>query len=159
MNMRIAGVVVVLAMLLPTPGFTGSVRAQAADTEAAMVAAGEWARGQLPSGELRLDPHRTGRSTSPAVAQRVAAALGAELGTLEEIRSCTDPMTPASCSMSAAALLAIDAPAIDGDQARVRVYAWYRQDSRRAPVGRDSWTVTLRRTGSGWEVVGSGRAD
>lgn len=153
MKMRIAGVVA-LGAVLATGAAPTVATAQGSDTEAIMIAAGEWVRDQLPGGELRLDPHRTGRSTSPAVARRVASSLAADLATLEEVRSCTDPMDPGSCSMGVAGLLAIEAPAVDGDTARVRVYAWYRQDSRRSPVGKDSWTVTLRRTASGWQVTG-----
>ncbi|HSH44227.1 MAG TPA: hypothetical protein VK966_00090 [Longimicrobiales bacterium] len=133
-------------------GFPADLAAQDSDTEAVMVAAGQWAASQLPSGELGLDPHRTGRSTSQDVARRVASNLGARLMTLEEARPCTDPTDPSTCQLQIAALLAIGAPAVDGDGARVRVYAWYRQDSRHNPVAQESWDLTLRRTSGGWQV-------
>ena len=117
-----------------------------------MIAAGQWARGQLPSGALRLDPHRTGRSTDRSVAGRVASALGADLGTLEQTRTCADVMDASTCRLASTALLAIEAPAIRGDRAAVKVYAWSRQDDPRSPVAKRSWDVTLRRTGSGWAV-------
>lgn len=150
-----AGVVGAAALsLLVGPGMAA---AQSSDAEAVMIAAGTWARGQVPAGALRLDPHRTGASTDASVARRVAAALGAEAGTLESTRSCADPTDPSTCRLSAAALLAIDAPSIRGDEARVRVYAWYRQDDPRSPVGRTSWDLTLRRTAGGWVVAGQRR--
>ena len=132
---------------------------QAQDDEQAMVSAGRWVLQQIPGGDVRLDPHRTGRSTSPAVAQRVAGALNAQLGTLEQTQRCADPLDPSTCRLEASVLLAIAAPAIRGETARVRVYAWYRQDSPRQPVAKKSWDVTLRRTGSGWEVQGGSRSD
>jgi hypothetical protein len=93
------------------------------------------------------------------VAARVARALGADLGTLEATRRCADVTDPSSCRLESAALLAISAPSIDGDRARVRVYAWYRQDDPRDPVAKASWDVVLRRTASGWEVAGERRLD
>jgi hypothetical protein len=83
----------------------------------------------------------------------VASALGAELGTLEDTRRCTDVMDPSSCRLDAAVLLAIAPPKITRDEARVRIYAWYRQSSAREPVGKRSWDLTLRRSGGGWQVV------
>lgn len=143
----------VLAALCTAPWLMAAEPAGAQDGEQVMIAAGQWAKGQVPSGPLRLDPHRTGRSSDPAVAQRVASALGATLGTMEETRRCTDVMNPSTCTLSSSALLAISAPRINGDQASCRVYAWYRQDNAREPVGKHSWELTLRRTAQGWEVV------
>lgn len=157
MNINRAGIVAMLALVLVTTA--RSAEAQTSDAEAVMVAAGAWARGQLPGGALRLDPHRTGRSTDRSVAARVASALGAEQATLEETRRCADPTDPSSCQLEAAALLAIGAPSISGDEARVRVYAWYRQSDGAAPVGKTSWDLTLRRTGSGWAVDGQRRLE
>ena len=149
------GTVLLLGALL-----TGASPAVAqGDAEAVMIAAGQWARGQLPSGALRLDPHRTGQSTDRAVARRVASAVGAELGTLEQTRTCTDVMDPSTCRLASAALLAIEAPVIRGDRAEVTVYAWHRQDDPRSPVAKRSWQVTLRRTGSGWAMEGQARLD
>lgn len=142
-----------------TAGIPGDAHAQTAEAEAAMVAAGEWAVARLPGGGVRLDPHRTGRSTERAVAARVASALGAELGTLEETRSCADALDPSTCRLAAPVLLAIAAPAIRGDRAVVRVYAWYRQEDPRSPVGKSSWEVALRRTSDGWTVEGQERLD
>lgn len=136
--------------VLPTGGVAQD------DSEAVMVAAARWAQQRLPSGPLRLDPHRSGRAAEAAV-RRVANALGAEVGTLEATRRCTDVMDPSTCRLESAVLLAFAAPEIRGDEARVRVYAWYRQDSAREPVGRDSWDLVLRRTGGGWEVAGPPR--
>lgn len=143
-----------LGLLAAAGASPAPAHAQNADAEAVMVAAGQWAAGRVPSGDLALDPHRTGASTSTAVARRVAGALGARLATLEEVRPCTDPTNPGTCRLDVTALLAIGAPSVDGDRARVRVYAWYRQDSDREPVGQDSWTLDLRRTGDGWVVSG-----
>lgn len=137
----------------------GAVRAQASDAEAVMIAAGTWARSQLPAGALRLDPHRTGRSTDRAVTARVASALGASEATLEETRRCADPTDPATCRLDAAALLAIAPPSIRGDEARVRVYAWHRGPDAAAPVVKASWDLTLRRTSSGWTVEGQQRLE
>ena len=133
--------------------------AQGSDGEAAMVVAGEWVRGRLPAGALTLDPHRTGRSTERAVTNRVASALGAVLGTLEETRTCSDAMDASTCRLQTPVLLAIAAPAIRGDRAMVRVYAWFRQDDPRSPVAKQSWEVGLRRTASGWTVKGQQRLD
>jgi hypothetical protein len=151
-----ATAVMLTAMALWSPA---PASGQGADGEAAMVAAGQWARGRLPAGELRLDPHRTGRSTERALAGRIASALGAELGTLEQTRTCGNVTDPSTCRMSVPALLAIAPPAIRGDQATVRVYAWYAQDDPRAPVAKESWEVRLRRTGSGWVVDGERRLE
>jgi len=126
------------------------------DAEAVMVAAARWAQQRLPSGSLRIDPHRSGRAAEAAVL-RVANALGADVGTLEATRRCTDVMNPSTCSLDSVVLLAFAAPEIRGDEARVRVYAWYRQDSAREPVARESWDVVLRRSGGGWEVAGPSR--
>lgn len=150
-----AAVLVLAALAVPW----GGLAAQSAESEAVMVAAGEWAKGRVPGGALRLDPHRTGRSTERAVAARVASALGAELGTLEATRTCRDVADPSTCQLASAALLAIGAPAIRGESATVRVYAWYRQDDPRAPVGKATWDVRLRRSGSGWTVDGDRRLD
>lgn len=136
-----------------------SAHAQTTDAEAVMIAAGEWARDRVPAGALRLDPHRTGRSTDGAVASRVASALGAQEATLEATRQCTDAMDRSTCRLSAAALLVIGAPTIRGDEASVRVYAWYRQDDAGTPVAQASWDLTLRRTSSGWAVAGQSRVE
>ena len=133
--------------------------AQGSEGETAMVTAGEWVRARLPAGAVRLDPHRTGRSTERAVATRVASALGAKLGTLEETRICSDAMDASTCRLESPVLLAIAAPAIRGDRAVVRVYAWFRQDDPRSPVAKESWEVGLRRTASGWAVEGRQRLD
>lgn len=152
--MRSGAMAAVVVAALAGAWLPGGVAAQAGDAESAMIAAGEWARARVPGGSLLLDPHRTGRSTERAVAARVASALGADLGTLEQARTCTDVTDPSTCGLSSAALLAIAPPAIRGDEATVRVYAWYRQDDPRAPVGKATWEVRLRRSGSSWAVVG-----
>lgn len=133
------------------------VAAQGDAREAVMVAAAEWARERLPAGTLRVDPHRTGREAGEGVAERVARAVGAELGTLEATRRCMDAMDPSTCSLEAAALLAITTPRVDGDGATVRVYAWHRQSNPREPVAKLTWELELRRTGGGWQVVSGGR--
>lgn len=140
---------VALAALVPA---WGGASAQGPDGEAAMVAAGEWVRGQLPAGALRLDPHRTGQGVERAVVTRVAGALGAELGTLEATRTCRDVTDPSTCRLASAALVAIAPPSIRGDAATVRVYAWYRQDDPRSPVAKRTFDVTLRRAAAGWVV-------
>ncbi|HUG40664.1 MAG TPA: hypothetical protein VMM12_09270 [Longimicrobiales bacterium] len=156
-NRAKAGLVAAVALM--AAGVPGDVASQGTGAEAAMVAAGEWVRGRLPAGSVRLDPHRTGRSTDRAVAARVASALGAELGTLEQSRACADVADPSTCRLDVAVLLAIAEPAIRGDRAVVRAYAWYRQNDPRSPVGKGSWEVTLRRTASGWAVEGEQRLD
>ncbi len=122
--------------------------------EAVMVAAGQWALEQLPAGETRLDPHRTGEGKDAARVNSVARSLGAGLGTLDELRQCTDTMNPASCRLGVDRLLAISAPRMDGDQARVKVYAWYRSSS--PPVAQRSWDLVLRQEGGSWRVVSGG---
>lgn len=124
--------------------------------EAVMVAAGEWALARLPSSSVRLDPHRSGGGSGEARARRVAGSLGAELGTLEDTRRCADVMDPGSCTLAAATLLAISPPRVEGDQARVKVYAWYRSDSPRRPVAQQKWELVLQQSGGSWEVVGGG---
>lgn len=121
-----------------------------------MAAAGRWALERLPEGRVRLDPHRSGEGKDRSVVERVAGALGAELGTLEETRRCEDAMDPATCRLASTVLLAIAPPRIDGDSARVKVYAWYDSGSVRSPVAQQSWQLELRRSGSGWEVVSGG---
>lgn len=137
--------------------FPAAAAAQGNEGEAVMVAAATWARDRLPGGELRIDPHRTGRGVGDAAAAGVARALGADLGTLEQTRRCTDLMRPETCQLDADVLLAIAAPSLDGGNARVKVYAWYRQSSPGQPVGKSTWDLRLRRTASGWAVVSGGR--
>lgn len=153
-GMAAALMLTALALWSPAPA-----AGQGGDGEAAMIAAGQWALGRLPAGGLRLDPHRTGQSTDRTVAARIASALGADLGTLEETRTCGDMTDPSTCRMSVPALLAIAAPAVRGDEATVRVYAWYVQDDPRSPVAKASWEVRLHRTASGWVVDGERRLD
>lgn len=124
--------------------------------EAVMVAAGQWALDRLPSGVTRLDPHRSGAGKDGARVRRVARALGATLGTLDDTRQCTDSIDPSTCRLSVETLLAISAPRIEGYGAQVKVYAWYRSNSAREPVAQRSWEVQLRRSGQSWHVV-SGR--
>ena len=157
--MRSRFVIGFMAAGLLAVGSWSPVEAQNGDATQAMVAAGEWARLQVPGGSVRLDPHRTGRSTDRAVAARVASALGAELGTLEQTRTCTDVTDPSTCRLASDVLLAIGAPAVRGDRATVRVYAWYRQSDPRAPVGKTSWSLVLTRTANGWAVEGQSRLD
>lgn len=147
----VGGTLALMAAVAPQPG-----AAQGQAEEAVMTAAAEWARERLPQGALRVDPHRTGQGVGQGVAQRVARALGADLGTLEETRSCTDPLDASTCTLQTAALLAISAPRIDGDRATVRVYAWHRQSRPREPVAKRSWDLELRRTAGGWQVAGGG---
>lgn len=130
-------------------GSAAGAAAQSAG-ESVMVAAGEWALERLPGGEPRLDPHRT--AASGDMIGRVARALGARLATLEQTRSCRDVMDPASCEV-VAPILALTEPAIQGDRARIRVYAWYDGDSPREPVAERAWDLLLSRSGSGWQVV------
>lgn len=118
-----------------------------------MVVAGRWALDRLPDGAVRLDPHRSGEGKERAVVERVAGALGAELGTLEETRLCEDAMDPATCRLESTVLLAIAPPRIDGEKARVKVYAWYASGSVRSPVAQESWELELRRSGEAWRVV------
>ena len=150
MRTRIGTFLLATALVVGIPA-TGA--AQNADEQAVMVAAALWAQDRLPEGSLRLDPHRTGRGVGSAIASRVARALGADVATLEDTRRCTDLMRPETCELESVALLAIAAPQVRGDQASVKVYAWYRQSSSRAPVAEATWDVRLRRTGSGWAVV------
>ena len=138
-------------------GLPAASAAQGTEGEAVMVAAANWARDQLPAGQLRIDPHRTGRGAGDAAAQTVARALGADLGTLEQTRQCSDVMRPETCRLQADVLLAIAAPTVEGGDARVKVYAWYRQSSPREPVGKRTWDLRLTRTASGWTVTSGGR--
>jgi sirohydrochlorin ferrochelatase len=121
--------------------------------EAIMVAAGRWVQEQLPDGRLVLDPHRTGEGVGEAIVERVARALDASVGTLEDTRRCVDVMDPSTCTLDAAALIAISPPSRDGDRATVRVYAWYATDSPREPVAKRNWELQLRRETGGWRVV------
>lgn len=152
--MRTATMTAMLALAALAVPAVSDVGAQGAEAEAVMVAAGEWAKSRLPGGALRLDPHRTGRSTDRALAARVAQALGAEVATLEATRTCGDVTDPSTCRLASDALLAIGAPSIRGETATVRVYVWYRQDDVHSPVGKATWDVRLRRSGSGWTVDG-----
>ena len=88
------------------------------------------------------------------VGNQVAQALGAEVATLEATRTCGDVTDPSTCRLASNALLAIGAPSIRGETATVRVYVWYRQDDVHSPVGKATWDVRLRRSGSGWTVDG-----
>lgn len=124
--------------------------------EAIMIAAGGWVLERLPPGSSRLDPHRSGAGKDAPRIGRVAAALGAELAPLDETRQCTDAVDPSTCQLAVARLLAIGAPAIDGDQAVVKVYAWYRSGSAGAPVAEKTWQLRLHRIEDGWVVVSGG---
>lgn len=144
----------ILAVVLGVgAGLAGSAPAAAQDEAAVMIAAARWAQERLPAGPLRLDPHRTGEGGGQALAEEVAAAVGARLASLEETRVCGNPMDASTCRLESAALLAMAMPRIQGDRASVRIYAWYRSDSAAEPVARESWTVELRRTGAGWVVA------
>lgn len=152
----LAGGLAVVALVAQAGLWPAPAAAQEEAAEAVMIAAAEWARERLPAGALRVDPHRTGEGVGEGVAQRIARSLGADLGTLEETRRCADVMDPSSCRLEVAALVAISPPRLDGDEARVRVYAWHRQSDPREPVAKVSWEVELRRSGSGWSVVRGG---
>lgn len=121
--------------------------------EAVMVAAAEWVLERVPGGEVRVDPHRSGAGKDRARVERVARTLGARLGTLDELRECTDVMDPSTCTLGVDRLLAIASPRIDDDEARVKVYAWYRADSPSEPVAQRSWELRLTREGPVWRVV------
>lgn len=137
------------------PAVDAAAHADAQDIEeAVMVAAGEWVLDRIPSGRTQLDPHRSGAGKDGARVSRVAQALGARLGTLDEARQCTDTMNPATCELGVDRLLAIAAPQIDGDEARVKVYAWYRSSS--PPVAQRNWNLVLRQSGGDWRVVSGG---
>ncbi len=140
-----------LAVVLTGAPTAGSAQA-AADAEAVMVAAARWAAERLPSGSLRLDPHRTGEGGGQALAGRIASAIGAELGTLEQTRVCSNPMDASTCRLESDALVAIATPRISRDEASVRVYAWQRTGSSSEPVARQSWDLRLTRTAGGWVV-------
>jgi hypothetical protein len=129
--------------------------AAAQDEAAVMIAAARWAQERLPSGSLRLDPHRTGEGVGQALAEQVARTVGAQLGTLEETRVCANPMDASTCRLEANALLALAMPSIKGDVATIRVYAWHRTDSSAQPVARETWNLRLTRTGAGWAVAGA----
>lgn len=124
--------------------------------EAIMVTAGQWALDRLPPGDTRLDPHRSGAGKDAARVRRVAQSLGATLAPLDDTRQCANAIDPSTCQLSAARVLAITAPRIDGDRAQVKVYAWYRSDSAREPVAQRSWDLQLRRNGQSWRVVSGG---
>lgn len=140
------------AAITPAP-----VAAQDDPSEAVMVAAAQWARERLPQGALRLDPHRTGQDVGQGVAERIARAVGADLGTLEETRQCTNPMDASTCTLETVALMAISTPSVSGNEARVRVYGWHRQSRSGEPVAKVSWDLELRRAAGGWQVVSGGR--
>jgi hypothetical protein len=150
---RRAGAVLATAVVMGS--FPAGGGAQSSEEEV-LVAAGQWALERLPRGAVRLDPHRTGQGAGEALARRLAGPLGAELATLEDTRSCSDPTDPSSCELAVDVLLALAAPRIDGDEAVVRVYAWHRSDDPRAPVTKESWDVRLQRSSGGWRVVSGG---
>lgn len=161
---RAVGVVAVLAALGLVAGWTVTenhvpdvlISSQQDPGEAIMVAAGQWALDRLPPGDTRLDPHRSGAGKDADRVQRVARSLGASLAPLDDTRQCADSIDPSTCQLSAARVLAITAPRIDGDRAQVKVYAWYRSDSAREPVAQRSWDLQLRRNGQSWRVVSGG---
>lgn len=126
-------------------------------TERVMIAAGQWAAERLPDGSVRVDPHRTGDRGDQSLARNMARSLGAELGTLEQMRQCDDPLDVSTCVLECDVLLAVAMPDIDGDRATVRLYAWHRQDDAQAPVGKTSWDVRLRSVDGAWQVVGADR--
>jgi hypothetical protein len=142
-----------LVVLVASVASPARVAAQQ-EAPAIMVAAARWALRSLPSGTVRLDPHRTGDGPPLAAAQAVARELGAELGTLEQIRVCQDVTRPETCRLEADVLLAVAAPRVDRDRARVRVYAWHRTGSAREPVARRTWELELVRTDGAWRVTG-----
>lgn len=148
-------IVAVLAVVVATVSLPSPAASQDAG-EAIMVAAGQWALERLPQGSTRLDPHRSGAGTDAARLQRVARALGATLATLDETRECADALDRSTCRLGAGRLLAITAPRIEGDEARVKVYAWSPSTSSREPVTQNTWELVLRRSGSVWRVVSGG---
>lgn len=148
---RLARAVIVACVL----GEATPVFGQSDAKESVMITAGRWAAARLPSGSLRLDPDRSDGGVGPAFATRVAAGIGARLGRLEDMRVCVDVMDPSTCRLECDALLAISPPAIRGDHAAVRVYAWLRQSSPQNPIARASWDLRLQRTGNTWNVRGA----
>lgn len=155
---RRGGALAIVALLVAA-GATAILPDQAAGQdaeEAVMVAAGEWALERTPQGSTRLDPHRSGAGKDGARVQRVAQSLGATPGTLEETRRCTDALDPSTCRLEAGRLLAVGAPRIEGDQARVKVYVWYPTSTAREPVAQRSWDLVLRKNGQAWRVVSGG---
>lgn len=150
----LAGLGFALALTFVGTPAPAAAQDPSSDEEAVMVAAARWAVGRLPSGSLRLDPHRTGEGGGQALASRIARAVGAELGTLEQTRVCSNPMDASTCRLESDALVAIATPRISRDQASVRVYAWHRTSSASEPVARQSWDLRLTRTAGGWVVAG-----
>lgn len=124
--------------------------------EAVMVAAGAWVLDRVPGGAGYLDPHRSGAGKDGSRLERVAGALGLGLATLDDVRECVDVMDPASCTLDVDRLLAMAAPQIHGDAARVKVYAWYRADTGGTPVVQRSWELRLARNDGVWQVVSGG---
>lgn len=124
--------------------------------EAVMVAAGAWVLDRVPGGGGHLDPHRSGAGKDGSRLERVAGALGLGMATLDDVRDCVDVMDPTSCTLTVDRLLAVSAPRIDGDAARVKVYAWYRADAGAQPVMQRSWELRLARSEGIWRVVSGG---
>lgn len=153
---RYMGAVAIMAALAVGAAGAGTAAEAQDATEDVMVAAGSWALDRLEGSSPRLDPHRTGAGRDAARVRRVAQRLGAELATLDDVRRCTDVMDPSTCELTTGPLLAIAAPEMDGERARVRVYGWHRSGSPRQPVEQRSWDLVLERSGGGWRVVGTG---
>lgn len=147
----------IVAVLIGWSGIVSPAPASGQDAgEAVMVAAGAWALDRVPGSAGRLDPHRSGAGKDGERVKRVARALGVGLAPLDEVRECRDVMDPASCTLSVDRLLAIGAPRIDGGEARVKVYAWYRSSSPTQPVTQQSWELRLARADGGWRVISGG---
>lgn len=157
-GMRMVMVTTVLSTLAAPAMFAAPVAAQGAgEAEAVMRAAAQYALERLPSGQLKIDAHRTGAPEDRTIAQRLASALGGTTGTLEAERQCVDRLDASTCRLEGTdLLLAISAPSINDDEAEVRVYAWYKQDSARQPVAEMTLRLRLARQGAGWRVVGQG---
>lgn len=121
-----------------------------------MVAVGEWVLERVPGSTGRLDPHRSGAGKDAARVERVARAMGVGLAPLDEVRSCSDVMDPATCVLSVDRVLAIASPVMGEGEARVKVYVWYRSGSGAEPVAQRRWDLRLTRSATGWTVVFGG---
>jgi hypothetical protein len=99
-----------------------------------------------------FDPE-TSVEPRPEVILRVAEALGAPTGAVDEMTRC-GPGIPNNCEViGAGTVIGVGRIAIDGDSARVGVVHWWPSSVARFNLGGSAVILGLQRSGAGWEVV------
>jgi hypothetical protein len=125
----------------------------------------------VPEGAIGYDPRSLERRTSdepgdraPApfyalgerengVAAEARAALGAQVGNLENARVCANASLRSCRLRDAVAVFATSEPAVRGNSAEVVVKALWMSNLAKQPVQEGVFRITLLREGTGWRAA------